>query len=56
MRYQVDGRTEIDWSVDVEADSVLEAEQKAIQFWEHNTISEDVEVQYVYNKTTGEPE
>lgn len=56
MKYQVDGRTEIDWSALVEADSRGEAEQKAQAFWEHNTVSENVEVQSVYNITTGEPE
>lgn len=56
MRYQVDGKTEIDWSVHVEADSKEEAVRKAEAFWPHNTVSENVEVQAIFNQTTGEVE
>ncbi len=53
MKFTVDGSTQISWSVLVEAENEFEAEEKAKQFWEHNTTSESIEVNAVYEGDLG---
>lgn len=54
MIYEVVGSTQIGWTVEVQANSPAEAEEKAKQYWGHNTTSESVEVNAVYDARTGE--
>lgn len=49
--YTVDGNTLIGWSVVVQANNEQEAEEKAKQFWNHNTTHESVEVTGAYEGT-----
>ncbi len=48
--YTVDGTTMIGWSVLIQADTPSEAEEKAKNFWEHNTTYESVEATAVYDE------
>lgn len=48
--YTVDGTTTIGWSVVIQAPDAATAEQKAQEFWEHNTTYEQVDVNGVYDQ------
>ncbi len=48
MKFTVTGTTQIGWTVLVDAASETEAEEKAKQYWEHNTTYEDVQVEDVF--------